>query len=180
MTDAAGAWHRLLMRKRSIFALVCGLSLVAACSSTPKAEDASNKTDDQAQSETSEHVSTGAPEDTGSTGQAASSGVKVNGVERTDDNSVPDDYSLTERDCDLLGKKLGDLWRGELRSQMSPKLSDKQREKAEQSIEDGASKKEDDWAAGCIKGLAGKTVDPKTLKCAFNSKDLKAFEKCLN
>jgi hypothetical protein len=101
-------------------------------------------------------------------------------VKSTSGDSVPDDYSLVERDCVDLGKKLGDLWRADLRKSLSPKLNDKQREKAEESINDGATKKEDDWANGCIKSLVGKSVDPKSLKCAFDSKDLATFEKCLN
>lgn len=162
---------------------VCALALSAGCSSNPKADDPSKQTETSGQTDVGEPTDPGpstSGEETGATSTAMPTGVKATGLERKDDNSVPDDYSLVERDCVDLGKKLGDLWRADLRKSLSPKLNDKQREKAEASIQEAATKKEDDWANGCIKSLVGKSVDPKSLKCAFDSKDLKAFEACLN
>jgi hypothetical protein len=161
----------------SRFVLGMSVVLACACSSNPKPEDAANKTDGETTATSSEPAETSTVDlsDT-ATPQAMPTGVKVSGV----DNSVPDDYSLVENDCIQLGKKLGSLWSTELRSTMSPKLNEKQRAAAEENIAEGANKKADDWANGCIKSLVGKNVDPKVLKCAFDSKDLKAFEKCLN
>jgi hypothetical protein len=156
------------------FALACG------CSSNPKPEDPTQKPDESGPGDGNDPAAAASADPSADPGATPGSTVKAVGVQRTDDNSVPDDYTLMEGDCVQLGKKLGSLWRTDLRTTLSAKLNDAQRAKAEQSIEDGASKKEDDWANGCIKSLAGKTVDPKVLKCAFDSKDLKAFEKCLN
>lgn len=166
----------------SRFVLGVVVVLLAACSSNPPPEDASNKADgagataDAPEPPPTSNVDLG---DT-STPQAAATVVSATGVKRTDDGSIPDDYQLLERDCVDLGKKLGELWAVDLRAGLSPKLTAKQREKAEESIVEGSTKKANDWADGCIKSLAGKSVDPKALKCAFDSKDLKAFEACLN
>ncbi len=162
---------------------VCALAFAAGCSSNPKADDPTKQTDGSGQTDATEPTDpgpSGSGETATPTASAMPTGVKMTGGEHNPDNSVPDDYSLVERDCVDLGKKLGDLWRADLRKSLSPKLNDKQREKAEASIQDAATKKEDDWANGCIKSLVGKSVDPKSLKCAFDSKDLKAFEACLN
>src|SRR5262249_43505204 len=111
---------------------------------------------------------------------AAPSGVKSTGVERSDDNSVPDDYSLTERDCVDLGKKKAELALADFRSQVGPKVTEKQRQAAEPGFQAAAEKDGNKCADGCLKSLVGKVVDPKALKCAFAAKDAKAFEKCLN
>jgi hypothetical protein len=165
------------MGKLSRLVVASAIALVCGCSSNPKPEEPTTPAEGPATSEPTE------PEPSAGADPAADPGTKLApGVVKTtgEDNSVPDDYTLMEGDCVQLGKKLGGLWRLELRSSLSPKLTEKQREKAEQSIEDGASKKEDDWAGGCVKSLVGKSVDPKALKCAFDAKDLKAFETCLN
>lgn len=157
--------------------VAAALALACGCSSNPKPEEPTPPGEGAATSEPSEPEPTASPEPTADPGPAPGGVVKTTGGP---DNSVPDDYTLMEGDCVQLGKKLGALWRLELRASLSPKLTDKQREKGEASIEEAASKKEDDWAGGCIKSLVGKSVDPKALKCAFDAKDLKAFEACLN
>ena len=167
------------MAKLPLLTSLCALILAIGCSSNPKADDPSKAGEGSGSSESSDTPTDPGPstsEPAGETTTAMPTGVKTTGI----DQGVPDDYSLVERDCVDLGKKLGDLWKADLRASMSPKLNDKQREKAEQSIQEGASKKAEDWANGCISGLVGKNVDPKTLKCAFDAKDLKTFEKCLN
>lgn len=168
------------MEKLSHLVLVSVLALAGGCSSTPKPDDPAQKTDESAPADGNDPEPAASTEPPGDSGATPGSSVKATGVQRTDDGSVPDDYTLMEGDCVQLGKKLGSLWRADLRTTLSPKLNEKQRAQAEESIEDGASKKADDWANGCIKSLAGKSVDPKALKCAFDSKDLKAFETCLN
>ncbi len=171
------------MAKLPLVLSLCAFALAIGCSSNPKADDPSKAGDGSGQGESGEAGPSdpGSSSGTGAVGET-STPIPMGTVKSTGDanNSVPDDYSLVERDCVDLGKKLGDLWRADLRKSLSPKLTDKQREKAEESIQDGASKKEDDWANGCIKSLVGKSVDPKALKCAFDSKDLATFEKCLN
>lgn len=155
--------------------VAAALALACGCSSNPKPEEPTPPGDGPVTSEPSDE------EPTAAAGPAADPGPAPGVVvKRTDDNSVPDDYELMEGDCVRLGKKLGALWRLDLRAKLSPKLTEKQRETGEASIEEAASKKEDDWAEGCIKSLVGKSVDPKALKCAFDSRDLKAFEACLN
>lgn len=159
--------------------LVLGITaiLACACSSTPPPDDPAGKSDGAATSTPPDDPPPGSNVDLSDT----STPVEMpHGAKNVTGDSIPDDYSLTERDCVDLGKKLGSLWATDLRAGLSPKLSAKQREKAEESIVEGSTKKADDWADGCIKSLAGKTVDPNVLKCAFDSKDLKAFEKCLN
>jgi hypothetical protein len=162
----------------SRFVLMMSVGLACACSSNPKPEDASSKPDGEATGETTE-TSNVDLNDT-STPVGMGGGVKASGVERNADGSIPDDYSLVHNDCIQLGKKLGRLWTAELRSSLSPKLTEKQRAQAEENIQEGANKKADDWANGCIESLVGKVVDRKTLTCAMDAKDLKVFEKCLN
>ena len=180
LTAAAAPWHRRDMGSLPRFVLVSALALACGCSSNPKAEEPPPSGDGPTTSEPPEGEPSTSTEPAEDPVKPPPSGVKTTGVDGATDNSVPDDYTLMAGDCAQLGKKLGDLWRAELRASLSPKLTEKQREKAEESIDDGATKKEDDWANGCIKSLVGKSVDPKALKCAFDSKDLKAFEKCLN
>lgn len=177
LTGGARAWHRHGMGSLSRLAFLSALVLACGCSSSTKEEP--KTPGDRPEGDNTTEAPDGPAE------QATSDpGPMPGGVKRTEadgsDGSVPDDYTLVERDCVLLGEKLGSLWQTDLRSTLSPKLNEKQRAQAEQSIEEGASKKADDWSNGCIKSLVGKSVDPKALKCAFNSKDLKAFETCLN
>ncbi|MBK8252978.1 MAG: hypothetical protein IPK82_09945 [Polyangiaceae bacterium] len=157
-------------------AWLAGVLFAAACSSNPKPEEPQSGA---TTTETSEPEPSPTSDPGPETSTLAPGGVvKTTGMDG--DQGIPDDYQLVTNDCVQLGKKLGELWRVELRASLSPKLTEKQREKAEENIQDGASKKEESWADGCIKSLVGKSVDPKALKCAFNSKDLKAFEACLN
>lgn len=163
----------------SRFVLGMWIGLAFGCSSNPRPEDPAGKPEGETSAGTSPEPSQTSNVDLNdtSTPQAMGGVAKSTGI---DDGSVPDDYSLVENDCVQLGKKLGSLWRTDLRASLSPKLNDKQRAAAEENIEEGATKKADDWAGGCIKSLVGKSVDPKALKCAFDSKDLKTFETCLN
>ncbi|MEZ4296502.1 MAG: hypothetical protein R3B70_16135 [Polyangiaceae bacterium] len=164
------------------FSLVLALGVLCGCSSNPKPEEPESTGGGDTTAATTSAMEPETSADTGPATSTLEPGglVKTTGPDGQPDNSVPDDYQLMQGDCIQLGKQLGNLWRKELRASLSPKLSAKQREVAEQNIEEGASKKESDWADGCIKSLVGKSVDPKSLKCAFDAKDLKAFEACLN
>jgi hypothetical protein len=93
---------------------------------------------------------------------------------------VPDDYSLTENDCQALGRGYGDATRADQRAALNPKLTAKQLEQADASIDGVVSKLETSWTETCLKQLAGKIVDHKNIKCALAAKNVKAFDTCLN
>ncbi|MEP7124664.1 MAG: hypothetical protein ABJE95_27295 [Byssovorax sp.] len=93
---------------------------------------------------------------------------------------VPDDYSLTENDCQALGRSYGDAARGDQRAALNPKLTDKQREQANASIDPVVAKLETGWIDVCSKSLAGKNVDHAKIKCALAAKTVKGFDTCLN
>ena len=93
---------------------------------------------------------------------------------------VPDDYSLTENDCQALGRGYGDAARYDQRAVLNPKLTDKQREQANASIDAVVGKLATAWEATCVKSLAGNIVDHAKIKCALGSKTVKAFDVCLN
>lgn len=93
---------------------------------------------------------------------------------------TPDDYSLTENDCQALGRQYGDAARADQRVGLNPKLTDKQREQANASIDGVVSKLETTWTDTCVKNLAGKNVEHKNLTCALAAKTVKSFDVCLN
>ncbi len=93
---------------------------------------------------------------------------------------VPDDYSLTENDCQALGRGYGDATRSDQRAALNPKLTAKQREQADASIDGVVTKLEASWTDTCLKQLAGKIVDHKNVKCALAAKTVKAFDTCIN
>lgn len=96
------------------------------------------------------------------------------------DGSIPDNYELTAGDCDALGKQYGAVARADQLAQVNPKLSAAQRTQAEANIDKVISKLENQWIDGCRGSLVGKTVDPKSLKCALESRTVKDFDVCLN
>jgi hypothetical protein len=65
-------------------------------------------------------------------------------------------------------------------AQLSPKLSEEKRSAAEKNIDDVASKMASQWTSGCEKSLVGKVVERQRIKCALDSRSLKAFEECIN
>jgi hypothetical protein len=91
-----------------------------------------------------------------------------------------DDYSLTENDCQALGRQYGDAARADQRVGLNPKLTDKQREQANASIDSVVSKLETTWIDTCVKNLAGKNVEHKNITCALAAKTVKSFDVCLN
>lgn len=93
---------------------------------------------------------------------------------------LPDDYSLTDNDCQALGRQYTDAARSDQRVGVSPKLSAKQREQAEASIDGVVVKLGTQWADACMKSLAGKNVEHKNIKCALAAKTVKTFDVCLN
>ncbi len=93
---------------------------------------------------------------------------------------TPDDYSLTENDCQALGRQYGEAARADQRVGLNPKLTAKQREQAEAAIDGVVSKLESGWTETCSKQLAGKIVEHKNIKCALAAKTVKSFDVCLN
>jgi hypothetical protein len=93
---------------------------------------------------------------------------------------LPDDYSLTDNDCQALGRQYTDAARSDQRAGISPKLAAKARAQAEASIDGVVVKIGADWAESCMKSLAGKNVDHKKITCALAAKTVKTFDVCLN
>jgi hypothetical protein len=116
-------------------------------------------------------------------GEQASSASAPSGTAqapRDDSNVIPDDYEMMSGDCVVLGNKLGAVVRSDHMAQLSPKLSEEKRSTAEKNIDDVASKMASQWANGCEKSLVGKVVERQRIKCALDSRSLKAFEECIN
>jgi hypothetical protein len=99
-------------------------------------------------------------------------------TERPED-SVPDDYTIMHGDCAQLGKKFAALTRAEQVAALSPKLTTEQRTQTEQRIDVVAGKLGEQYAQTCEKNV-GRSVNPRSLKCAFDARSVKAFDECLN
>ncbi|WP_437735888.1 hypothetical protein [Sorangium sp. So ce1335] len=95
------------------------------------------------------------------------------------DDSVPDDYALMRGDCVELGKQLTVLTRTEQVAALSAKLTAEQRGETEKRIDAVAAKLGEQYSQMCEQNV-GKHVDPRSLKCAFDARTVKAFEACLN
>jgi hypothetical protein len=96
------------------------------------------------------------------------------------DNSIPDDYTMLRGDCSMLGQKLTGVTRADYMAQLSPKLSDDKRAKAEENINEVATKLGDQWTRTCMDSLVDKVVERERIKCAMESRTAKAFEECIN
>ncbi|WP_438042540.1 hypothetical protein [Sorangium sp. So ce128] len=95
------------------------------------------------------------------------------------DDSVPDDYALMHGDCVDLGKRLTVLTRSEQVAALSAKLTAEQRGETEKKIDAVAATLGEQYAQSCEQNV-GKSVDPRSLKCAFDARTVRAFEACLN
>ncbi|KYF82988.1 hypothetical protein BE11_37535 [Sorangium cellulosum] len=82
-------------------------------------------------------------------------------------------------DCVELGKQLTVLTRTEQVAALSAKLSAEQRGETEKKIDAVAAKLGEQYSQMCEQNV-GKHVDPRSLKCAFDARTVKAFEDCLN
>lgn len=98
---------------------------------------------------------------------------------RPRDATVPDDYSLTEGDCEALGKQYGVAMRNDQVVALNPKLSAAQRTQAEANIDKVVTKMATQWSEGCANNLAGKVVDRKALTCALDARTVKDFKVCI-
>src|SRR5262249_42824064 len=156
-------------------ALVAVLSL--GCSSGPPKqvgdpssnEFSSDKSGDNAKWEGSPSGSKG------SEGNASEGG----GDQKARDDRIPDDYSLTPGDCDALGKHYGEVAKADQMATVSPKLTQKQKDQAEENIEKVVGKLATQWIEGCQSTLAGNIVDHKALKCAMEARTVADFKGCI-
>lgn len=162
------------MRLRSAFAPLALVLLLGCGSSTPKPAEGP-------EGESS------SPPPSSENGEGAGATVEapppptVGAVKRDGAaTDVPDDYSLTENDCQALGRQYADAARGDQRAGLNAKLTAKQREQADASIDVVVTKLGTAWGETCLKSLAGKIVEHKSIKCALAAKTVKSFDVCLN
>jgi hypothetical protein len=122
------------------------------------------------------------PKDSAKTDEPANDTKEMpHGAKSTNDgNSVPEDYTLTDRDCIELAKHYGVVQKADQMVALSPKLSTAQKEQAEGSIDAAVTKLRDGWENGCRTSLVGGVVDRERLKCAMGAKSVKAFDECIN
>jgi hypothetical protein len=149
---------------------LCLLAAPGCSSSTPQPEHPEGETD---------QISQGEPDAKKEDEQASVKPMPAapsGGV----DQGIPDDYTIMEGDCVQLGKHFGNVTRADKVAELSPKLTAKQRQDAEQGIAEVAAKVGENWTASCSKSLVGKTGDPKAIKCALDSRTVKDFDVCLN
>ncbi|HEY4122926.1 MAG TPA: hypothetical protein VGM56_33910 [Byssovorax sp.] len=90
------------------------------------------------------------------------------------------DYTVTEHDCDELGKAYGAVTRTDLESQLPAKLTDKQRASTGRSIDKAAAKMERQAGDQCRASLLNNVFDQAALQCAMAAKTAKAYDTCLN
>jgi hypothetical protein len=172
--DKAGRFDKRFPMRRSLALAPLTLALLLGCgSSTSKPADGPEGEKSEAPAAADGHgektAVASAPE------PPTTSTVKRSG----DATDVPD-YSLTENDCQALGRRYGDATRADQRAALNPRLTAKQREQADASIDGVVTKLETQWADTCVKSLAGKNVEHETIKCALAAKTVKAFDICLN
>jgi hypothetical protein len=165
-----------MLRSLSLAAL-SALSLAVACSSTPPAEQPTSTAapDEGPPPEPEEDPNAGSTAEVTTKTQMGS--VKTDGKK---DDTIPDDYTIVEGDCIALGHRLASVVRSDHMAQLSPKLPEDKRAKAEENIHDVAEKLSTQWVNGCRSNLVGKVADRAQLKCALESRTMKAFEECIN
>jgi hypothetical protein len=160
-------------------AVFCAILLAApACSSTPPAEQPTTTPNDQEQAPPDAE---GDPASQGPKEEEATTAAPM-GTVKTDpkDDTIPDDYTMLDGDCMALGGRLAAVVRADHMAQLSPKLAEDKRAKAEENINDVAEKLSTQWINGCKSSLVGKVVERERLKCALESRTMKAFEECIN
>ncbi len=87
---------------------------------------------------------------------------------------------ITPRECRALAGKYGELTRSDETAKLSPKLTDKQRAQAGESIDAAARTLEARWAESCASSLVGKVAEEAAITCAMSAKNVAAFDTCLN
>lgn len=172
--DTAARFDKRFLMRRSLALAPLVLALLLGCSSgTPKPADGPEAeptpTSPAAADEHAPPVEAPPPPAMGTVKRPEGSAAET-----------PDDYSLTENDCQALGRQYGEAARADQRLGLNPKLTAKQREQADASIDAVVSKLESAWTETCSKSLAGKNVEHKNIKCALAAKTVKSFDVCLN
>jgi len=165
------------MNVRSFFfaSATITFALLSGCGSSSNSDGANTPNDVNG-------VSDSTPNDTAKTDQPANDTKEMpHGPKSTNDgNSVPEDYTLTDRDCIELSKHYGTVQKADQMVVLSPKLSSAQKEQAEKSIDDVVTKLRENWESGCRTSLVGGVVDRARLKCAMTAKSVKGFDECIN
>jgi len=87
---------------------------------------------------------------------------------------------ITPRECRALAGKYGELTRSDETAKLNPKLTDKQRAQASESIDAAARTLEGRWSESCEATLVGKTAEERAIGCAMSAKNVAAFDTCLN
>jgi len=87
---------------------------------------------------------------------------------------------ITPGECRSLAGKYGALTRGDETAKLSPKLNDKQRAQADESITAAVQKLEARWAESCESSLVGKVAEEQALRCAMSANNVVAIDTCLN
>jgi hypothetical protein len=91
-----------------------------------------------------------------------------------------DTYEMTPSDCNALGRHYGEVARNDQMSQLSPKLTEKQRSSTAAQIDKVVGKLEENWTSGCHTSLVNKAVEHDAIKCAMAAKTVKDFDVCIN
>lgn len=87
---------------------------------------------------------------------------------------------ITPRECQALGGKYGELTRSDETAKLNPKLTDKQRAQAAESIDAAARTLESRWIESCMASLLGKEAEEEAITCAMSARNVAAFDGCLN
>ncbi len=163
-----------------VFSAALAFALVSGCGSSSN-RDGANTADDFS-SGGSDGTNSDSSSDSGKNTQPDKDTKEMpHGAKSTNDgNSVPEDYTLTDRDCIELAKQYTVVQKADQMVALSPKLTTAQKEQAEKSITDAVTKLGENWENGCRSSLVGGVVDRNSLKCAMSSKTVKGFDECIN
>lgn len=172
-----------VMNIRQLFFASAGLAvaLLSGCGSSSN-RDGANTADDVSSGSSDGTNSDGSSKDTARNHLPDNDTKEMpHGPKSTNDgNSVPEDYSLTDRDCIELARQYVVVQKADQMATLSPKLTAAQKEQGEKAIDAAVGKLGEGWENGCRTSLVGGVVDRARLKCAMGSKTVKAFDECIN
>lgn len=166
--------------QRSLLSAFAGALLIAAaaCSSSTS-KPADNPDGESSNTDTSGGESGDSESGAGKSGESDTTALPMGTVKNTQDDTIPDDYTMLSGDCVALREKLRSLIRGENMAKIDPKISDEKREKAEVNINAVADKLSKQLFDMCDSSLVGKVFERERLKCAMEARSHEAFNKCL-
>ncbi|MBK9258925.1 MAG: hypothetical protein IPM54_03735 [Polyangiaceae bacterium] len=164
------------------FASIATAFVVLAGCGTSSNPEGVNSPDDVSSSSNDATPSDSTPNDTAKADEPANDTKEMpHGAKSMNDgNSVPDDYSLTDRDCIELAKQYETVQKADQMAALDPRLTSAQKQQAEKAITDAIKKLGESWENGCRSSLVGGVVDRNRLKCAMESKTVKGFDECIN